>query len=97
MEKEATSRNNTHGEGTFNFQTAIVMMKCCFCPFFLVLFRWIVIFSVDIRLGVIKRGFYFSLKKWYSPFNIEGLPTLCTVLRISGLVSGFHVFFFFFF
>ena len=61
MEKEAISRKNTHGEqgtagsaGAFNFQTAIVIMKCCFCRFFLVLSRWIVILSTDVRLGVKK-------------------------------------------
>ena len=52
-------------KGAFSFQTAIVIMKCCFCRFFLVLSRWIVILSTDVRLGVKKWGFYFSLKKWY--------------------------------
>ena len=63
---EATSRKNRYvahmvnrGEGTVNFQTAIVIMKCCFCLFFLVLFRWIVILSTDIRLGVKNGGFIF--------------------------------------
>ena len=56
-------------KGAFSFQTAIVIMKCCFCRFFLVLSRWIVILSTDVRLGVKKWGVYFSLKIEYSTFK----------------------------
>ena len=74
-------------KGAFSFQTAIAIMKCCFCRFFLVLSRLIVILSTDVRLGVKKWGFYFSLKKRYSSFNdydeISGMVVcLCCVLVI---------------
>ena len=43
--------------------------EICFGPFFLVLSHRIVILSTDVRLGVKKWGFYFLLKKLYSPFK----------------------------
>jgi len=55
-----TGEQGTAGSaGTFNFQTAIVIMNSCFLPVFLILFRWIVILSTDIRLGVKNGGFIF--------------------------------------
>ena len=72
-------------KGAFSFQTAIVIMKCCFCRFFLVLSRWIVILSTDVRLGVKKWGVYFSLKIEYSTFKSH----VFGVSRLLSLVSCF--------
>ena len=71
-------------KGAFSFQTAIVIMKCCFCRFFLVLSRWIVILSTDVRLGVKKWGVYFSLKIEYSTFNAQDRRFNCCTFRDLG-------------